>query len=250
MILVNFPNLCLFNCGAKLGTMLRSLCLWTLIILGFCCKKQTCEGNCAGINISGRLVDSSGSIGLAGVPIKVYWQDRGICYVCPEIDVSKSKTDRDGNFSFTISVDTSRFGGYALYVSIPIPSGYIPDGYLGEPINQEYVLKESFSSYAPSFSNIRFVLYQKTDLSIQLLRAQSDIFTSLDIDYRYDFTYLGLYTYTGPPPADVESFKIVTAANVFTKILLVKAYGFGQTSTFTDSIKCTSNSNNKIVITY
>jgi len=230
--------------------MLRILGLLVITATSVSCKKETCQGNCANISISGTLIDSSTSRGLAKVPINVYWQDQGVCYSCPQIDVLNAKTDNDGNFSFTTSIDTSRFGRYALYVSAPIPPGYIPDGYLGDPINQENLLKESLSNYTSSFDNIRFILYQKTNLNIQLVRTQNDIFTGFDLDYYYDFTHLGLYTYTGPPPVSVTSFSRATAANVFTKIIWTKGYGFGQTSSFVDSIKCTVNTNNSISIPY
>ncbi len=220
--------------------MLRAFCICVIITLSISCKKQMCDGNCAPISISGRVVDSSNRSGIPGVPIKIYWQDLGLCYICPEIDVAESKTDNDGNFSFTISIDSLQFGGHGLFVSATIPRGYIPDGYL----------VEFLPAYVPSFNNIRFVLFQKTDLSIQLVRTQNDNFTSLDLHYYYNFTHSGLYSYMGSPPTAIESFNVATAANVFTKIVLTKAYGFGQTSTFTDSIKCKSNSLNKIVVNY
>src|SRR5215204_3917468 len=125
--------------------MLKLFYLSAVIIAIVSCKKETCHGNCEEIKIVGRVVDSSNTKGLANILVKVYWQDRGICYQCPEIDISSKKTDKDGNFNFSVSIDTSRFGKYALYVAIPIPKGYIPDGYLGQPINQENVLRESLS---------------------------------------------------------------------------------------------------------
>jgi hypothetical protein len=230
--------------------MLKVFCLLAIAVTSVSCRKETCQGNCVDITISGKVVDSSNSRGLVHTPIRVYWQDAGVCYVCPEINVFDTKTDNGGNFSFTTSVDTSRFGGYGLHVSTPVPSGYIPDGYLGDPINQEYVLKESLYRYTPSFNNIRFILYEKTSLNIQLVRTQNDNFTRFDLDYYYDFVHLGLYTYTGAPPIAITSFTKATAANVFTKIIWTKGYGFGQTSSFMDSIKCIANTNNSIIIGY
>jgi hypothetical protein len=225
--------------------MLKVFCFLALIAASVSCKKETCQGNCADITFSGRLIDSSSSRGLAKISIKVYWQDRAVCYSRPELDVFNTKTDNDGNFSFTTPIDTSRFGRYALYVSTPVPSGYIPDGYLGDPINQDNVLKESLSTYTTSFANIRFILYQKTTLNIQLVRTQNDIFSGFDLDYYYGFVHLGLYT-----PVNITTFSRATAANVFTKITWTKGYGFGQTSSFVDFIKCTANTNNSIIISY
>src|SRR4030095_6537884 len=103
----------------------------TFLILSFlivsCSKEkmEKCLANCTNIIISGKAWDSSNRKGLANTTVKIYWQDAGICYICPEDVIATSKTDDLGNFYTNMSLDSSRFHGNRLHVEVPIPGGYI-----------------------------------------------------------------------------------------------------------------------------
>ena len=225
-----------------------AICLVSTALLS--CKKEDCQ-KCLTITVSGRVIDSSSGKGIDNVPVEVYWTDKSGSYFSSNIDIAHTKTLRDGTFTLHVDVDTSLFRNTSnhLYVSALIPHGYIADGYSGDPVNQAYVIDESISPYVNT-TDIRFTLFQKTDVTIELVRNQADMFQAFDLHYYYDFTQAALYFHYGPPPVAFTSFKRSTAANVFTKVTWRKVYAPGQFSYFIDSIKCVPNGNNKIYIGY
>ena len=210
------------------------------------CNKQTCDANCSDIRISGKVINASTNAGLADIPIRVYWQDQGICYSCPEIDVGNSKTNQHGDFNFTVPADTGRFGRYGLNMEIPVPSGYIKD--YTAPDDR---IVHTFSKYNPTdFQNLSFILHSKANLSIKLQRTQNDNFNNFILHYKYGSVFRSIYSYTGQPPVAVTDFNIVTGANVYTKILWTKWNGGVQISSFIDSIICALTGINSIIVNY
>lgn len=212
------------------------------------CKKEftKCSGNCETLTISGRVIDASNNKGVAGVPVSVYWMDAGICYVCPHLAVGGWKTNASGDFRFHVSVDRSMFGSYTLYVEVPVPHGYIANS------REDTHLRANMHRYNPlELQNLRFEVFQKTDLTLRLTRVNADNFRSFEVGYRYDYTGIGIYDNNGSQPATSFDVTVPTAANVFTKVYWSKWYGVpGQWTSFTDSIKCLAGRTNTIVINY
>ena len=207
-------------------------------------KIEKCQANCANIIISGKAWDSSNRKGLANIPVKVYWQDAGLCYICPEDVIATSKTDEQGNFYFNMSLDSSRFHGNRLRVEVPMPGGYIANS------SHNGVLRESIGQYTPSFQNIKFTMYQAAKLNIKLTRTQTDNYIGFELSYLFDFTRGGIYGYFGPPPSPYTDFNVTAAANVYTKVSWQKWLSPGVISTFVDSIKCTVAGPNTITLNY
>ena len=205
---------------------------------------EKCRANCANIIISGQVWDSSNRKGLAKIPVKVYWQDAGICYLCPENVIAVFKTDDQGRFSLDMAIDSSLFHGNRLRISATMPGGYIANG------SHNGFLEKSFIQYRQFYKNLKFTMYQAANLNIKLQRAQTDNFIIFELDYVFDFTRLGIYYYNGSAPVSVSSFNVVTGSGVFTKISWRKVHGVGMFSTFVDSIQCLANTNNSIILNY
>jgi hypothetical protein len=204
---------------------------------------EKCQSNCADIIISGKAWDSSAQKGLANLPVRVYWQDAGMCPICPEDQIASTKTDGDGNFYIDMQIDRLRFNGNRLHVQVSMPLGYVGNG------SHNGVLDESTGQYQRLFQN-KFTMYQAANLNIKLQRTQTDNFISFELKYLFDYTTGGIYYRYGPPPLPYTEFIRVAGANVFTKVTWVKGYGFGMSATFTDSIKCVANTSNTIVLDY
>lgn len=223
--------------------MIKVLFLCLIISLIISCKKNTCNGDCREIHISGRVVDTSNNKGLANVPIQIYWQDRGFCISCSKMNVSNSKTNNQGNFDFVVTVDKERFKNDFLYVEAAIPNGYIHSYSKTERFEYDYV-----TEYDPEVSGLRFVMYPKANLLIKLVKNQNDNFNFFDVQYTYSPTSIGIFHPSGT--FTDTTFSVETSANIYTKIEWRKGYGFGQTKNFIDSIKCSPASNNNFTINY
>src|SRR6185503_11113542 len=114
----------------KINPIMAAISFLILLFLIVSCSKkiEKCRVNCANVIFSGKAWDSSNRKGVANLPVRVYWEDAGLCYICPEDEIARSKTDAQGNFYLNLSVDSSRFHGNRLYVEVPLPGGYIANG--------------------------------------------------------------------------------------------------------------------------
>jgi hypothetical protein len=224
------------------------------LLIASCTKEgvDKCRSNCAIIIISGQAWDSSYRKGMANIPVKVYWQDAGMCFICPENIIANSKTDANGRFYFNMSIDSSRFHGNGLHIAVTMPTGYISNGSVGYISNGSNGgnMDAAIYQYTSSVRNIRFHMYESAKLNIKLQRTQTDNYIGFDLNYRFDFTRFGIYGYFGPPPSAYTDFNVATAANVYTKVSWQKWLSPGVISTFVDSIKCVANSNNTITLNY
>jgi hypothetical protein len=180
------------------------------------------------------------------VPVNVYWMDAGICYVCPHINVGGGKTNSSGDFYLNVSVDASMFGRYALFVEVPVPHGYIAN------MKDESYLWANMHYYSPlELQNLRFEVFQKTNLTMKLTRVNTDNFKSFEVSYRFDYTGYGIYYDNVSQSAKSFDLTVPTASNVFTKVYWSKWYGVpGQWIYSTDSIKCLAGRSNSIAINY
>jgi hypothetical protein len=219
-----------------------------LLLAAFCssCKKDVCQGNCTPIRLTGKVIDSSNNRGVAYVPIRVYWQMAGICYVCPELKVGSSLTDMSGNFDFTVPADRSRFGDYALRIELAIPDKYL----LGR-LDEEHRFRCSFYRYDPNeFQNLRFVVYSKTTLTIRLQRTQTDNFKRLVVYHGYSAWYNTVYDSELQPTVPPEGFTVTTGANVYTKVMWQMWSDRVMVPSAPDSVFCAPNRANTVVVPY
>lgn len=97
----------------------------------YCCsslgKKKEYAANHAKIRLQGRVFDSSFNRGVGAVAVRAYWQDGGICCVCPELEVAAGQTNSFGYFELSFVDDTIRFGLCLLHVQVEVPANYISE---------------------------------------------------------------------------------------------------------------------------
>ncbi len=149
---------------------MQKFLLIVLVIAGSItsCKKEEikCKGNCVSVKINGRAYDASTNKGFSNIPITVSWFasfTMGGFAPSPKL-IFKGKTNKDGNFSFDINIDSSLFERNNLGVEVTVQSGYLQsnDGHL----------KESLFEYEPTgLQNIDFAMYPKANLTIRLHRV-------------------------------------------------------------------------------
>ncbi len=158
--------------------------------------------------------------------------------------VYNGQADSEGNFSFTISIDSSLFKDYTLGVRVLVQTGYLRNNY-------DY-LEERLVEYGQtSLQNINFAMYPQANLIIRLHRVQSDYFEFFSIDHNYKSNSgYSEYLITGSQFASDTIINTETSADIYTKVKSTKTLGLGSFTEQVDSIICTSNSNNVIDISY
>lgn len=133
----------------KLNKMNKYILLIVLTLVLFSCRKERglydCSDNCKTYEIKGRIFDPISSKAFANYPVKLRWVTfRGNCIFCPrkQRDIYNGKTDRNGNFSVVVNLDTTLFQDYSVVFSTPekehyrnVYHGYLEDENLrGKPI--------------------------------------------------------------------------------------------------------------------
>ncbi len=110
--------------------MHRWLFLIVIMILFYSCKKEVdCYGNCANIHFSGLITDTATGKGVANVPVQLIWNERGGFGLFNDNEkITESKTNKDGYFNFTATVDKNRFNDSYLSLAASLPSNYIQTG--------------------------------------------------------------------------------------------------------------------------
>ncbi|HRN56422.1 MAG TPA: hypothetical protein PLS00_12040 [Niabella sp.] len=123
-----------------------------------------------------------------------------------------------------------------------------PNGYLHPYDKNAKVIVSAVSQYASEVNNLRITMYPKADLSIRLMRNQNNNYFLFDIIYQYSPTRIGIFSKSGNLTDTI--LNVETSANIYTKIEWTESYGFGQTTRFVDSIKCSPGNNNSFIINY
>lgn len=202
--------------------------------------------NCYDLKVEGLVINKATNDSLNNIPITLNW-------VNPAYTLSSGATinvqysNNSGSFSFINSIDTSLFSnGYHLNISIPNKSDYIvfPKG-------------NSFSVYDPTdpiLKSIKYELYPKAQLQIQLIREKTDALESLVVTHSFrkdsgyaDRTILKTNGIFDNPLNDQLS--VETSADVKTYISWTKKVS-GVKTLKTDSIVCKQNAANIYKIRY
>lgn len=214
------------------------------------CKKEktACRGNCVDIAIRGRVYDAISSKGFSNVPVSLKWNYIRTCFTCigTTKNVYSGKTDRQGTFSFDVSIDTSLFNDYSLNVSTPDQSGYFS------------LFPKLIGKYDPQqFQSVNMAFYPKANLTLRLHRTQTDVFEAFSVYHYFNHTdgsgdYTGQYAYlkTRQEPFGDTVIQVETAADVMTKIKSMKSYSNGTVAEQIDSVVYKSTSQNVFDIYY
>ena len=224
--------------------MVKNFLLFLVATSLFACTKDDvkCIGDCAKITISGQLVDTPNLTGIANIPIKIFLRSGGpgMGTITKDIDVITS--DKQGNFKTTINIDTSLFPSYKLYIE-PIAG----ETYITPFEGDDYVYSSHFQK---DILSVRFVLFHKAVLQIQLRNTQNETFNDFSLSYTFTNTLRGTFDQRGLPPLKDTMLVRETTANIYTRIFWSKTYAPGQTTYFSDSIICNKDGNNIYVLKY
>ena len=209
------------------------------------CKKQApaCTGNCGTINANGDVINKLTNASAGGVPVLLSWVKFVGGFSQSEV-LTTVNSKSDGTFNFTANVDTTYLSkGYFLSLNVNSNKEYIILGYSGLIETRTY----SFDHNA--FQNVQFEVYRKATLKINLHRTQTDNFQSFSISHSNVDNNFYIYDYNVQSPQEVTDINkteidVLTVADVFTKIRVMKTSSSGTVNSTIDSIKCTTDGTN------
>lgn len=190
------------------------------------------------INAQGSVIDLTKNIGVAGTPIILRWLSYKYL-ISPEYIIDTKSTDKNGVFSFRNSIDTTFFSkGYELAFILPENSNYIMFPNYDEPIYVHRVTDSVLNS-------LRFNLYRKAKLQIQLERVEKDSLEGFIVEHT--FLKLGGYidqvnsrTVDGYVYPLNTTINAETASDIKTYIKWTKSIGKTRIENI-DSIICTKD---------
>jgi len=206
-----------------------------------------CNSNCYYISLRGSVIDKVTNKGINTIPVTLNWK-KPECLFCSDNMINKIVSDNSGNFIFANSVDTSFFSnGYQLNVSIPVNNEYIIF-----PWENYFVIHSITDS---NINNLRYELYPRTQLTIQIEKQQTDsYFDTFIVEhyFRQDFRYMdrlitrvnNQYDY----PVN-DTYKVETSADIKTYIRWTKIVNSVKTIGL-DSIVCAKGKENVYKIKY
>lgn len=213
-----------------------------LLALLTSCKKEECTGDCVEVVFTGKVIDLSNKQGVERVPIQVFWQSNPFGFFSNTSEVADSRTDKQGQFTISKSIDKSKFEFNSLHVEARVPNGYISRH---GPYEKEIQL---IHQYAQRYE-ARFEMHQEANLDIKLVKNQSDSFNLFALAYSYDHPY-SVGVISGAKAVRDTTIRVKTAAGVYTKVRWEKTLGIRQSKTFVDSILCDAAKNNTLIVAY
>ena len=232
--------------------MSKYLLFATSVIILFSCKKaesSECITNCKTFHFNGRVYNGQTNAGFSNTPFALRWIYFRYCIFCPppKNDIYNSRTDGNGNFSITVSLDTSLFSDYSLTINTPDKENYFN---LSSQHIEDSILNRG--------DTIKIMYYPSTMLTLKLRRTQIDTFENFQVKYNWVLpntiyaTVQDRWLYYGPKlSGDGDTtFNITTIADNVTTAIVDKFYSNGTSVNFYDSLKCLKNVANVIQIDY
>ncbi len=209
-----------------------------------CSKDYPCSGDCVSIHISGKVIDTATNIGIPNVPIHVYWKSAGMCFFCSTTKITDHLTNSRGEFDFNVKVDNSKFAWDYINITASIPKGYINYFANTDEIDIYYL-----SRYESQINDLRVIMYPKANLAIKFIKNQNSSYQLFESYYKYG-PVTGIHVYDKWGVLTDSTFNVITAANIYTKIIWRKVYSPGVWTWFSDSIKCSPINNNVFILNY
>ena len=226
----------------------------TIVILMLAITASSCEkwfwykpdcdmGNCVTVSFNVSVVVKPLGTGIKGVPVDVHfsYSNKGTTSHLISRKIASGKTDKNGEFSFKAIVDTISVDNYSFLVTIPVQEGYI------NPEALHFTsASERFNRIDDGVQNINFELLQKTKLTINLNKIQTDEIENLRVHLFYDIFPNGgfMYNMSAVELETIEMLQHETVANTYTKIRWEKLLKNGERLTYIDSLICRPNVNN------
>ena len=209
-----------------------------ILVLIASCKKDS-KDDFRKITITGSVYDSTGRVGMANVPVKIFWYGP----VTQETSIGSTISNSQGNYSFQTKIDISRFKDQNLIVHAIVPNGYISIHDM-----EHTSVGASTVGYSELLKMPRFDMYQKSNLAIQMQRTATDSFSEIHVYYNYGGR--NYWVYLANNPGGSVTYNVTTVAGLSTKVHWAKKYASGSTTSFQDSIICLPNTSNSITIPY
>lgn len=236
----------------------RTFLFIACLAIQFCsCKKQVpaCSANCYEVVFAGFIVDKSLNIPLPNQSIAIALRQSGNCWICSSKNIASGKSNSAGYFFITATFDTSLLKTYYIDVLATAADNFINNAQpVGPGIlnSKDNLSRRRFSTVdTGAFKNLRFDFYPRAFLKINLHRTSAIVpqYRNLNQSYTFDdhSSVWGLEERTSNTDTTLT---IYTAANIFTTIVSSKQQSPTIVTTRTDSIKCLSNTDNAIDITY
>ena len=177
---------------------------------------------------------------MANIPIKIYWYGPGL----QEKMIDSIKTDAQGNYVYRQQIDISRFSNQSFEVAAVVPNGFISFHDIEHP-----TVGASLLGYSGTFSLPRFVMYQKTNVTINLQRNSNDAFTEFQLYYNYGGRDYWL-NFDNLKPSTSLKYNVSTAAGVKTYVHWLKKQSSATSTMYRDSLIPLSNQVNSITIPF
>jgi hypothetical protein len=222
------------------------LVLTCCTMLAACKKRAVCRGNCVDIRITGRLYDGVTNAGLPSQPVQLWWEYLGYCLFCSDAKITDGRTNANGDFDFSATIDTTVFNNrYYLVVRALPPLNYLNDA-----------VHPSIFGYNPSgLMNLKISMSPKADISIQLHRTMTDTFRFFSVTslYRNPYGQTGAtnFVYNSGSRGRDTTINMLTSAGVYT---VIEWYKSGLSGTYLqqgkDSLVCTTAGPNIFNISY
>ena len=227
-----------------------------ILLINMSCFFISCEkeylpdctsGNCVNTNIKGSLYVKPTGEKLSNILVEVSFVYKNTMWFVVPHKVVSGKTDKNGIFNFNVTIDTTYFKEYSLWVRIPQLENYISV----HNISLDYISMWFYDYDADVLQNIHFEFYKKAILTINLNRTQMDDFDYFYLSYSYDGN-IGFYAITMPDLKFTtnEIFQLETAADIYTTIWWTKRLKEETIDYKTDSLICKQNRDNIFNLNY
>ncbi len=234
----------------NLPDMKTYITLFFVAMLFFACKKELtakkCIENCETYNIKGKLNDAVTNSGLANTTVELKWSYFRYCIICPrDVKVFAGRTDANGNFAFTVSVDTTFFNNYSLELSSPNNNNYFE--LFPKSLKQIDLQNDSF---------VQVNYYPIANLKLTLRKTSTDSVQGIVVAHLWRVPgvteYISIQDYFGTTPKIPRdtTLSIQTIAGISTKVLVNMVYANGNRAEVSDSIVCARNVISTLNINY
>jgi hypothetical protein len=223
-----------------------------LTLINLSCKKDIqvleCLNNCKTFTLQGSVYDGTTNIGFANTELKVKWGSYiGSCFYCPndKKNIYVGKSDANGNFQFSITVDTTRFSNFNLDLLTPTKENF-------------------YNSFITSLNNsdltqtpINIVYYPSTTLTLKLFKIQSSSLKFINISHEWKQThgngqllFISDYAQTRPIANGDTIINMSTVADLKTIVTVEKRFLDNSFVNIKDSIICRKAQNNILNMYY
>lgn len=226
------------------------LLILATFILKACLKadflKAKCEGNCVTTTFKGRIYDATNGKAFSNIKVRAIWSDFSQSYLYPEVDIVK--TNSNGWFEFQAKINPDYFTSKTLSIQFEAPDGYELRNNLD---GNDFFSDQSFYDYnTAAFQQIDFKLYPVTTAKVHLVRTQTDSIKQFNLLFSFNNEYPTGFGYQFNNFNLNYEYTIITAADIYTRVILEKTSNTGAKIIITDSAVFKRNQTNTLQINY